>query len=549
MNEFPFIGRDSVKKKLRRQIMRDNRHIAINGLPQIGKTRILGEIKSSLSKLTEQHYIKLFTIFSGDSFRKTMLVIYEDLMKEEPPISDIPDPKSAETDADVVMQLRNLLRQISSPTRKVILMLDEFERAFAGDNGWQEEQYNLFVRKLVLDDELDGKVIWIVASRPLLDNILREKEYAQRLNPFVSFTIKSFNKTDMEKYFKRVESILGRALDAEEELLVRKYCGRYPKLLVLTASFLERQHLSGPVNVSNVLMGLKGRFEDHFDDVIDVIVREERTMMHSFSNLIRCYFSPSEDDDELKCRFRDLGYMEPYRLPDESPTEDDYPYLDMTVSPTFVYYLFKKYLDRAKTSHGTDVDGIKDPKVLLSGLVGLLRRITRKKLSAELGENWNETLLFDHCVCKENGQLYRYKISKWNGLIAIDHEDDPLPPDHPTQELIELTTPVYFFHDRYNKSDTWVLDPINLNDHARIILHFAVLFSSYFEQAFGSVDFPQQFENTMKRLKRSRDEFAHYLFSGIAAPTGNGDTAGDCKKLLCSIYSYIVDSAEYDQWL
>ncbi len=554
----PFIGREKAIKDLLTRITEKKQHVAINGLPKIGKTRILKETERKLGILKQRNedsgpLAKLVAI-EGYPFPNTLLEICDELCDDD----ELPEAEAAGdriSDADAVERLRELLLR-KAADRTLVLMVDELDRAFYGKNAWTEEQYSLFVRKLLLDQELNGRVLWVVASRQRLENLLKQRSFEQQLNPFVSVTIYSFNDIDIQKFFRALNDILTpRTMTDAEKKLVLKHCGRYPGLLALLASELKRQQARGNnADIEAAIRDSKTEFERHYSDVVTEMAREEETTMHSFSNLVRCYFCPTADDDELRSRFADLGYLEPYRLtgdPSKSPPfnallDDGYPYDYMTVSPTFVYYLFQHCLERKAPSNGAPtIPGIQDPKVLLSGLIGILRRITRKELIARLGGDWNERLLLEHCVyCKQNA-VYRFEISQTG--IGLDRicEDDA------DRGRVRMTTKLSYFQQAMtNNSDTWSLDPINLTEHAGILRHFSDLFAPYFKTAFPN-GLNAAFANRFSALREARNEYAHYLFSSRSVTAGiHAENAKkNCKELLLSIYTHITESAEYDQWL
>ena len=125
-----------------------------------------------------------------------------------------------------------------------------------------------------------------------------------------------------------------------------------------------------------------------------------------------------------------------------------------------------------------------------------------------------------------------------------------------------LTTPVNFIADAYrikqiehSPSDTWLLDCISLRDQAAILLKFPNEFSKYFRDVFkadlNNAQTKRKCKKIFNQLTKARNEYAHYHCGGLSAPARlDNETANNCKQLLCSIYTYIVDSVEeYDLWL
>jgi hypothetical protein len=154
------------------------------------------------------------------------------------------------------------------------------------------------------------------------------------------------------------------------------------------------------------------------------------------------------------------------------------------------------------------------------------------------------------------GQYREFEVS---GVNTISLKNSTL---SSSKGRIVLTTPMHFITGSYARkcseqtsSDTWLLDCISLKDQAAIILHFPEEFSKYFKDAFHT-DLNEEkavrmYNKTFTQLKKARDDYAHYHCCGLNVPSNlDKNTADNCKKLLCSIYTCIVDSVdEYDQWL
>ena len=547
-----FIGREGILGRLEDRVLKRHQHAAINGLPQIGKTQILLALGRRISALPEGPRVAHSYVY-GRPFPEALRGFMGDLLDifPEAGVEDLEAMESQGDDASLLERLRSLLLHMTA-ARHLVWLVDEFDMVFAGKSPWTEAQYGAFVRRILLDGELEGRLTCVVASRPAVDSLLLR--YEQRLNPFISETVTSFDREDMAAYYDYLrENICGRELDTEERILMRRSCGRYPKLLALAA-----QRLLLTDDVSDALRRCREAFDSQFRDIVYLMAREEQTAIHSFSNIVRCYFNPTADDAQVVERFKALGYVEDYLLPDDPLPRGDYPYPYMTVSPAFVDYLFKNHLDEATVDDVT-VPGINDPRVLLGGLVSVLRKITREELAGRyVGRDWNETVLFDCCYYSRAGESHEFERIERNGRPAVTVKEALLP-DFLTEGRIALSTPVEFLSkacSAVDRSDTWLLDPINLNDHTNIILYFAPRFAPYFRQALnGDMNDPSQaarnaarnrFRSLMARLKNARDDYAHYLYSGQITPAGattqqDQHTADGCKKLLRSIFAHLYE--------
>ncbi len=551
-----FIGREEILAGLEERILRKKQHVAINGLPQIGKTQILKELGRRLSALPDGPRV-VQTYVYGRPFQDALRDFLSDLTEAFPEASaeDLEAAKATGSDGALLNRFRAVLLHMTE-NRPLVWLLDEFDMVFGGAAPWTEAQYSAFVRKLLLDEALSGRVICVIASRPALGSMLLSFE--QRLNPFVSETIPSFNLKDMDAYYDYLrENICGRDLDRTERMLIRRHCGRYPKLLALAA---QRLLISGD-DVAEALRRCRESFNSQFRDIVYLMAREEKTAMHSFSSIVRCYFNPTADDGETVERFRALGYVENYRLPGDPLPADDYRYPYMTVSPVFVDYLFRNHLDKTELNDIT-VPGIYDPRVLLGGLVGVLRKITRDVLAPDYpGRDWNAEVLLGKCVSRgdgknnDAGKYYEFVFYPDGGKTRIRQKAAYLL-SGPVGR-IQISAPIVFLTKAYNsspRSETWLLDPISLSDHANLIIGFASRFAPYFQEALNAdLNDPNHsrrsaaqtaFSNLFSTLKDARDGYAHYLYSGQLQPAGTASlqdqhVAELCKKLLRSIYARI----------
>ncbi len=558
-----FIGREDILSGLEDRLLRKKQHIAINGLPQIGKTQILLALSRRLEAMPEGPCV-VYSYLESNPFRVTMRKLISDLESSLQATDEdlaavydaIEAANAADTDDGFLACLHTVLVYMTKE-RMLVWALDEFEVLFGGSDPWTEKQYGDFVRRILLAEDLAGKVILAAASRPSLNNMLLR--YEQRLNPFVSETIPSFNLRDMEAYYDYLkEHVCQRELEQAERILIRRHCGRYPKLLALLALHLK---LNGG-NVAGALQKCQGTFNSQFQDIVYLMAREEMTAMHSFSHIVRCYFNPTADDSEIVARFRTLGYLEDYLLPGDPLPRCDYPYPYMTVSPIFTDYLFKNHLDK-KQVHDLLVPGISDPRTLLGGLVGTLRRITKDVLAScpqYTGKDWNREVLLGKCVWDAGrNHYYEYHFYLEGSQTVIGLKNTYLLSG--AAGKIVFSSPVRFLSKAYNaspRSDTWLLDPINLNDHANLIIGFASRFAPYFQEALNAdLNDPNQnrrnaaqsaLRNIFSDLKDARDGFAHFLLSGqvtVGPPSlQDQQTANDCKKLLRSIYGYIYNQGE-----
>jgi hypothetical protein len=539
-----FIGREAILSGLEERVLRKKQHVAVNGLPQIGKTQILMALGRRLEALPDGPRV-VQTYLDGRPFQDAMHLFMSDLTDcfQEAEAADLEAAEAKGSDSELLDHLRTILLRMTAG-RDLVWLLDEFELLFGGENPWTEEQYGAFIRKILLDGDLSGRLVLVVASRPAVSNMLTRFE--QRLNPFVSETVLSFDLRDMAEYYDRLEkNICGRELDRAERMLIRRHCGRYPKLLSLLAMHLK---LTGG-DLTAALQKCQGTFNSQFEDTVRLMAREEKTAMHSFSSIVRCYFNPTADDGETVNRFYALGYVEKYLLPGDPLPQGDYPYPYMTVAPVFTDYLFKNHLDERQFGDIT-VPGISDPRMLLGGLVGTLRRITKDVLSRQYtGRDWNTEVLLGKCAWDAGGnRYYEYEFYQEGSRTKIRLKNYYLVSG--SAGRIVFSSPVPFLSKAYDsspRSDTWLLDPINLNDHANLIIGFASRFAPYFQAALNAglqnSSAQTALRNIFAKLKEARDGYAHYLFSGqVASGTPSlqdQQTAALCKKLLRSIYSHI----------
>lgn len=576
-----FIGRARLLEDLLRNVRCGRpRHIAIHGLPHVGKTSILWELERQLKECGQpprpgdKTIVTLKYTLLTVGFKQDISKILKELCRALRGKADGKLLAYLETAKTVTKPafslevnnayylldlLHTLLRQTTAAGFRVVLFLDEFERILAtrhdGSIGWTEEEYTGFVR-ILLDDSLD--FVCVTASRPRVSNLL--VDYEQRLNPFVEKLVRCFDEEDMTAYFETLERC-GRPVPpgAERQELLR-YCGRSPLLLTHFGDWLLRSTDADPEGpplcMAQIYEAVKDGFDSHFSDLVRFMREEEDKKERSFAHIVKCYFNPSADYWDIQERCIGLGYIDLLEPEGEFTCHDErfrfidhigkygragHQYSYITVSPIFVNYLCTECLDE-----------VQDARDLLTGFVYTLRDITAKELREELTpgasdpNQWNEVLLTRYVVAVVTRKEEDKGVKKTYFEFVRQRRRmtcQLLGSVRPEEKSIEFTTPTKFLRKEFNGSECGlVLEPINLNDHGRILLRFPDRFSPYFgclgDLNLEETDAGKKLDSDLAYLADVRNKIAHYSRRGLTREMEQ-TTIRLCRKYLKSIYTYI----------
>lgn len=420
-----FIGRETDLKMLDNFIDAGAfKHIALYGMPHIGKTSLLKEWRR---RLIEANYktpmgnnllIINTSLFEGNSYvqfingiirllsgeigkaRKSGILQKEDSLLDE--IEDRLFRQVRKNDDDIISMmlfLEDILHNISSFGIRILLLVDEFDHA----EGWDERNYLQFT-ELLMRRGLNLRCV--VASRASISYIVNDFEC--KVIPFRSYRLDGFCDEDMEEYFRVIvdmggPDILGRSAGVpgeESELSQLLFaCNRTPFLLVKMALWMIKDKSLSP---GELFTNKKSSFYDHFGDVAAFMLKEEKREQKSFSHIVKCYFGNSEDYEDIIKTYINLGYIELVSANSRFAYRDDrYIYVNEngekfyydTVCAAFISYIFLNYLNE-----------IRDTRDVLTGLIHTLRDITRKEMQklyptsdqptgAGCPEAWNWELL------------------------------------------------------------------------------------------------------------------------------------------------------------
>lgn len=560
-----FIGRRALLEELVKRVAEEGRHVSIHGMPHVGKSSILLELARRLRERSPafcivQHELvrrcqygpahsSAFAPFLMDVLRdlyramketaKGMLWAYLEIARQLYIRSlDGEDARGI----DLLELLRAVLTETTRAGIRVVLLLDEFQRAYYADDAsaWREEEHSRFVH-LLLDGGL--ALVCVTASRPRIDGLL--VRYQQQLNPFHEILVRGFDEEDMAEYFARLEGA-GRALPAgtpaRQELLW--LCGRSPLLLTKLGCGLCGG--DGDIDPAGAVAALrrdeecKRELDNHFKDIVGFMRQEEEKKQRSFSHIVKCYFEQSADAWDVQDRCVALGYIdildprgeytyqyggaEKYRFFDADgkygPEGTDYTCI--TAAPSFVNYLYINCLEH-----------IRDARDLLAGFVHTLRDITDLEMKREFGgdKDWNLQVLLTRITVRNDGIYYTYS----DKCKAVQREEGYRPPaDH-----IVLTMPRDFLTKGFKKrkpGDMPILDAVNLNDHGELLRQFPHRFAPYFGRLGGAPW--ERLETYFRTLKTARDKCAHYSRSAFTKEM-EADTRRLCCYLLGSIFYYI----------
>ncbi len=562
-----FIGREDVLKDLTAAALFPGaRHVAVHGMPHVGKSSVLRKLEKTLK--TEDTIVASVTLvkngFAYDMVRILLRLsrALEDIPEMDAFLDNMPEIE-ADTPADTLLNtLKTLLFETTRLGRKVVVLLDEFERA---GECWTEAEYISFA-KILLEDSLLFSCI--IAARPHISYIL--SEYTRQVNPFSPYLLHCFGEADMELYYDVLKDAGVLPLSEEDNQNLLRFCGRSPLLLTVLGNALIKG--AGAYSVMELYREAQSIFNNHFMDITDFMKEEEKKNNRSFSHIVKCYFGVSADYRDMIESFIALGYIE--KLPKDSRfTYDDGRFLYAKDDKTYVYvtisHLFVDYL------YTYNLDSIHDTRDILTGLVHTLRDITKSEL-LKADKNWNETLLLklrgrapasDFVMPYDEGGRRRYIVCRQNrGRISIvTRIDSPLELKKITAHAVwyrqtQLFDEKTLIHDisaaslqflaklftEGNTSDMPLLEPINIVDNGRIIVHFSDKFAKYFG-IFGAFDSDAQktLFRMLATISAARNKIAHFSRLGLSKEESD-ECRFLCITLLRSIYTFIATGKAAD---
>ena len=549
-------------------------HLAIYGMPHVGKTSLLREWQRRIEKdgLPSKRKIVLLKatvpvkpragaeqsscaslfrlLFRSSALQKTR--VYRKIKKAYQN-----GFRSAE---EAVELLRKMALSLRKRHIRTILILDEFERSGLD---WQEDEYLSFA-SLLLDKRLD--LFCVTAARPHISYVL--SGFTRQVNPFSPYLLEPFNDTEMAVFFDRFKreggvdySLPNNRKELQEYLYV---CGRNPFLLTVMRELLSKGTTATPLAVFRTVSqneseksnrrGTAGPFREHFRDVVRFMLAEEERAKRSFSHIVKCYFGVFDDYKDIIGIYKSLGYIEVADI--DSPFIWDehkrYVFEDepghvccySTVSPAFVNHLFVYEANR-----------IQDARDLLMGFVHCIRDVTMQVLKTQWGDDWNRELLLRlYAEGNDCGVVYAEEKPKLPGQFQLVKKADLSPLrsdwiDAHKNEMISIAAPsLNFALNGYNKRNNLImpiLDAINLNDNGEIILRFP----SWFEPFFGTLG-PLPSQESQKKFKRDlsvihkvRNGICHFSRYQIAS-SELAECRNLCIDLLKSMYSFYGDGIE-----
>lgn len=519
--------------------------ISIHGLPRIGKSLLLTQLKRELERGADYQIIRQTVRTEG--YEDTLYYVVEEV------IESMFGALAKENYLDRLLKLNalglmDLLRALlAAATRsgvRTVLLLDEFDliRSEAeNEMAWSEEEYRDFTA-LLMDRHLD--LVCVVASRARVQDLI--SPYRQRIDPFVSVPVHGFTEADMEEYFETMEG-MGCPVppgEARQELL--RLCGRAPHLLsIMGEALLSEGHGEADLEwVKRAYSKSKSKLDTDFRQIAGFMIEEEKQKQRSFTHIVKCYFAPSEDYQDILERFIDMGYID-LLDPDSEHTYQDNPFLFtdingkykrkekerpyryITLAPLFVDYLYLHHLEE-----------VKDVKDLLSGLVLTLRDITQKELKDKFGDDWNRVVLCDHVLVEHKGKRTAFRRNGEDVEKVTESRYVTLTNDEKSRTLV-ITSPPEFIEGAFKKEGgSALLDPINLTSHGNILNYFHEEFSPYFDCLGWDLSerrYQEKLIDALKKIKAARDEVAHYTRGKISHEQSVKNT---CMKLLKSIYTY-----------
>lgn len=594
-----FIGRRRQLAEIQELLCADHPyHVSVFGMPHIGKTSLLLALCNELNKQDRFVAIPVTPLTERrlSSNLRNVLDAFADINESAAQI--ISELDLMEDDLSVLLE--TFRRAIRATGKRVVLFLDECEHidSIGNTTAWTQEEYDAFV-SLLLDNSLD--FCCVTASRPRMSNILHR--FKPALNPFIPKLLYGFDDGEMEAFFHCVDAngftYNGHPLRAPEndELFqaVLRYGGRSPYLLTMLACALLDS--DGATPFKTLYTPWKQRFEAHFNDNIAFMVHEENKKLRSFSHIIKCFFGPYLDYQDVKERCITLGYLDlackdsPYtyqgRMFEFDDADDRFTVYDQhgntlsadekaahglvytTVCPLFTDYLFAVDNPIGKTAT-VPLSLVQDPRDLLTGLILTLRAITESRFVSAWGPDWY-TRLLPRFSARAGNKTQFLVLSSQNTSYELWEHDDQLhctrvtPPvtlgdatyfatkqqlDASVNSLPHRQTPIFLkapslkfvqLHCTPAQGGT-ILDQINLKDHAGILTTFwntnLLKFSQFFP---GLPNGRNTLTDSLSKLTEFRNRIQHLSKDAYHHP----DTVRDatiCRDLLHRIYTYLYRS-------
>ena len=580
-----FIGRSAYLKRLTDAAAGQKpMHVAIYGLPHVGKTSLVQEwarkaAGTGVKSKAFRHLIILSeTVQAGQEAAdqsggcvylcrricRQLMIRAKGLQSDQKiPETDVPVCDAVQSlqrvikDREAVVSravraVADAIRVLGDHDVRTVIILDEFERA---GQFWSEDDFICFM-KLFLDETMN--FFGIVVSRPHISYVV--SAFTRKVIPFEPLLLEGFNDGDMENYLYHLQNQGGPDLknpNSRSRLSALMHiCGRNPFLLSLMASDLIEEPLAGP---DEIYRKNKTKYETHYDDVIQFIMYEESKEQKSFSHIVKCYFGTSNDYQDIIENYIGIGYIElnaassPYNFPDERflytdpRTKKSYSFT--TVSPRFINYLFLKHLDE-----------VRDTRDLLTGLIHTLRDVIRHEMTRLFSaESWNAELLLRMRAEKNGKKHYAIQAAsgRWqfhtlqeirDGAPGIPENSDSAKKRsdwikaHEDQMTDISLTSLRFVTDEFNGNinrQMPSIDPISLLDTASVINSFPDRFAPYFgvlgdlheEETKSAL---REHLGTIQHARNVISHFSRYALSGQE----KDECRRRCVYLLKSLFSY-----------
>ena len=557
------------------------RHVSLYGLPRIGKTSLLQRVEQELAEQHADHCAPFYYPMGvNKSFQKNIQRIANMVAKTA-------GVSASQGDLTALEWLQSLLLEIGAGGRRVVLLLDEFERIA---DTWKQEEYESFVRLLL---NQDSNLVCVTASRPRMSSVLSDCGYFPVINPFIPMLLYGFDDSEMSRYFALFPK--KKAFGAYEMQSFLRICGRSPYLLTLMGN--ERFE-DANIPVPEMFENCQKDIEDYFNQILRFMIMEEKRKKRSFSHVVKCYFGQHADYQDIKERCVSLGYLElscknsPYTYQGEEACfefRDDSDRFTVikqdgtpctaaekeanglcytTVSPLFVEYTFSVSQPIGKDEI-IPLNEIEDGRDLLTGLVHVMRDITRQELSeTQWGDDWNHQLLecFRWPKANATDEEFVYIDHRANGTFGYErwvhsgqsgqctrlqnYGSNPgvvqMQLAGRTGPVIPMTCTMSFvlkeFYSGLNAVNPSVA-AINLPDQCSI---YTAFWNNTFDKYFGTAMTPQTLQNKAKDLNEYRNKLAH--FSRYAITPTLEETAKElCRDLIKRIYYYRYHNRAYDQ--
>jgi hypothetical protein len=265
-----FLGREAELRTIFNRL-RNGESTAVTGEPQIGKSSLLLKLAD---EATQRDYLgpgadQLFTC-SLDLHSVGSDYTPEDFWHEAlEPLYEGPDRDAIEQQLDQVAAsgyarrpLERLFNQLGQRGRRLVLLLDEFDRLL-GHGSFQDPSFFALLRSLAT--RTNGLVLVIASHLSVSEINERGRGLLDMGSPFfnvmINVRLRPFDGQTAEELLERA----GRGLSLDDRRFVRRVSGQHPFLLqALAATLLE---FTGEDRHARTAWALCERICSHFDDL------------------------------------------------------------------------------------------------------------------------------------------------------------------------------------------------------------------------------------------------------------------------------------------